>query len=176
MAASFTRRTFVAAMTLGGGAMLVGCGRSTGGSTGQSRQPAAGSGEGSAMPPRNVAMTVYRDPGCGCCEAWADLARKAGFNVDLVNRTDMPAVKRRYGVPEELASCHTAVVEGFVIEGHVPLADVDHLLEERPSRVRGLAVPGMPRGSPGMEMPDGSKDPFAVMAFNAAGQSSLFHS
>lgn len=178
MAVTITRRTFVGALAAAGGAMLTGCGSSPRGKSGRAAGPNAIHGAGNAvgMRPRNVAMTVYRDPGCGCCEAWAELARNAGYNVELVDRTDMAAVKRRYGVPEDLASCHTAVVQGYVIEGHVPLSDVDHLLEERPSRIRGLAVAGMPRGSPGMEMPDGSRDPFAVMAFNAAGQSSLFHS
>ena len=175
MATSLTRRTFVGSLALAGGAMLIGC-SGPGGKARRQAESGTGPDKASGMPPRNVAMTVYRDPGCGCCEAWAGLARKAGYTVELVDRTDMPAVKKRYGVPAELASCHTAVVEGFVIEGHVPFADIDHLLEERPSRIRGLAVPGMPRGSPGMEMPDGSKDAFAVMAFNAAGQSSLFHS
>lgn len=119
-------------------------------------------------------MLVYRDPECGCCEAWADIARKAGYEVRVENRTDMPAVKARYGVPSELASCHTAIAAGYAIEGHVPMAHVDKLLRARPKGVLGIAVPGMPRGSPGMEMPDGSVDAFEVMAFDAAGKTSVF--
>lgn len=175
MAVIFTRRTFVAALAAVGGATLVGCGRSP-------RRDASGAAQSGATPPTaatarsGVAMTVFRDPSCGCCESWAEIARNAGYDVKLVDRPDMPAIKRQHGVPDELASCHTALVAGFVIEGHVPLSDVDHLLDKRPDGVRGLAVAGMPRGSPGMEMPDGSKDPFQVLAFDAAGKSSLFHS
>ena len=120
------------------------------------------------------AMTVYRDPSCGCCEAWAEQAKGQGFAVTVIDRADMPAIKRQHGVPEELSSCHTAIVAGYAIEGHVPLADVRRLLVERPKGVRGLAVPGMPRGSPGMEMPDGSRDPYQVMAFDAEGRASVF--
>lgn len=175
MGTTLSRRTFVGALAAAAGAMLAGCGRS-------SRSNASGTARTDAAAPtaatarRGVAMTVFRDPSCGCCEAWAEIARNAGYQVKLVDHPDMPTIKRQHGVPEGLASCHTALVAGFVIEGHVPLGDVDHLLDERPGRIRGLAVPGMPRGSPGMEMPDGSKDPFQVLAFDAAGNSSLFHS
>lgn len=119
-------------------------------------------------------MTVYRDPSCGCCEAWAQLARNAGFEVEIINHPDMASVKRKLGVPEELASCHAGVVGRRVVEGHVPLADVKRLLAERPPQVRGIAVPGMPLGSPGMEVPDGTTQPFQVMAFDAAGKISPF--
>lgn len=169
MAAILTRRTFVGMVAAAGGAALTGCGTSQ-------RNETGGTSQSNAAAPRGVKMTVYRDPSCGCCEAWAEIARKAGYVVALVDHPDMSAIKRQHGVPEELASCHTSLVTGYVIEGHVPLADVDHLLDERPSRITGLAVPGMPRGSPGMETPDGAKDPFQVLAFDAAGKSSLFHS
>ena len=119
-------------------------------------------------------MTIYRDPSCGCCEAWAEIARNAGYQVTVIDHPDMAAIKRQYRVPEELASCHTTLVGGYAIEGHVPLADVARLLRERPHRIRGIAVPGMPRGSPGMEMPDGSSDPFQVIAFDATGRTKLF--
>lgn len=121
-----------------------------------------------------AAMTVYRDPSCGCCEAWAEIARKAGHQVALLDRPDMPAIKRRYGVPEALTSCHTTTVGGYVLEGHVPMEDIARLLKERPSDIKGIAVAGMPRGSPGMEMPDGSKDTFQVIAFDAAGRTSVY--
>lgn len=119
-------------------------------------------------------MTVYRDPNCGCCEAWTRMARERGYEAELVDQADMAAVKRRLGVPEPLASCHTAVLDSLVIEGHVPFEQVDRLLRDRPSGVKGIAVPGMPRGSPGMEMPDGARDPFQVIAFDAAGRTAVF--
>src|SRR3546814_6601561 len=119
-------------------------------------------------------MLVYRDPECGCCEAWADIARKAGYQVVVENRADMAAVKARYDVPGRLASCHTAVIGGYAIEGHVPMRHVARLLQDKPRDVRGIAVPGMPRGSPGMELPDGSVDAFEVMAFSSDGKVSEF--
>jgi hypothetical protein len=119
-------------------------------------------------------MTIYRDPGCGCCGNWAELARRAGFATTIVNSQDMPGVKRRLGVPERLAACHTTVVGGYVIEGHVPLDRVARLLERRPRGVRGLAVPGMPLGSPGMEVPGGARQAFQVFAFDAAGRTTAF--
>lgn len=132
---------------------------------------------GRTAPPAStalVAMTVFRDPSCDCCEAWAKIARKAGYEVDLRDDQDMAAVKRRLGVPEELASCHTAEVGGMVIEGHVPVEEVARLLRERPQGIRGIAVPGMPLGSPGMETLDGTKRPFKVIAFDASGKTSVF--
>lgn len=176
MAAFFTRRALVGAMAAAGGATLIGCGTSAPGNAGGSAQsnasPASGKPAGGWL--RSAAMTVYRDPSCGCCEAWTQIARNAGYQVELVDRADMPAIKRQHAVPEELASCHTAVVGGYAIEGHVPIADVGRLLRERPAGIRGLAVPGMPRGSPGMEMPDGAKDPFQVIAFDATGRTRVF--
>jgi hypothetical protein len=120
------------------------------------------------------AMLVFRDPSCGCCHAWAEIARKAGYHVELRDHQDMPGLKRRLGVPDELSSCHTAQIAGMVIEGHVPLEDVARLIEQRPVRVKGIAVAGMPLGSPGMEVPDGTKQPFKVMAFDAAGKVTEF--
>lgn len=119
-------------------------------------------------------MTIHRDPGCGCCEQWAERARQAGYQVAMLDNTDMSAIKRKLGVPGALASCHTTVVGGYVIEGHVPLEEVRRLLAARPAGIRGIAVAGMPRGSPGMEMPDGSTDPFQVLAFDRNGRTSIF--
>ena len=119
-------------------------------------------------------ITVYRDPNCGCCEAWAQAAENAGFRTTVIDRTDMPSIKRRYGVPEELTSCHTSLVGGYVVEGHVPLADVRGLLDAKPKGIKGIGVPGMPLGSPGMEVPDGSVEEFIVLAFDAAGRVSRF--
>ena len=123
---------------------------------------------------RRSALTVYRDPSCGCCEAWARLAQAAGYEAQVLDDPDMAGVKRRLRVPEALASCHTAMVASFVIEGHVPFEAVDRLLRERPQGILGLAVPGMPIGSPGMESPDGRREPFDVVAFDAAGRTSRF--
>lgn len=122
------------------------------------------------------AMTVYRDPNCGCCEAWAKIAEDNGYHVAMLDDPDMAAVKQRLGVPPQLASCHTALVGEYVIEGHVPLDQVARLLRERPSDIRGIAVPGMPIGSPGMEVPDGTMEPFQVIAFHQNGQTSVFTS
>src|SRR3546814_2676854 len=93
-----------------------------------------------------VPILVYRDPECGCCEAWADIARAEGYAVTVENRADMAAVKTRYGVPDQLASCHTAVIGGYAIEGHVPMQHVARLLRDKPRDIRGIAVPGMPSG------------------------------
>ena len=92
----------------------------------------------------------------------------------MVDHPDMPAIKRQYRVPEELASCHTAIVGNYAIEGHVPFESVERLLRERPVGVLGLAVAGMPAGSPGMEIPGRAKDPFEVIAFDGNGKTSVF--
>jgi hypothetical protein len=120
-------------------------------------------------------MTIHRDPGCGCCGNWAELARQAGYAIRVVDEQDMPALKRRLGVPRQLEACHTAVVAGYVIEGHVPLDAVAWMLTRHPRGVRGLGVPGMPAGSPGMETPDGTREAFQVFAFNAAGHVAAIH-
>jgi len=149
--------------------LLVGCGPSSERRAANAQGPATAEAR-----PERLAMIVHRDPGCGCCEAWADLARRAGYEVALQDETDMPAVKRRLGVPASLASCHTAVVANLVFEGHVPLAQVRRLLDARPAGISGLAVPGMPVGSEGMEAPDGRREPYQVLAFDQAGRTSLF--
>jgi hypothetical protein len=111
-------------------------------------------------------VTVYKSPACGCCGDWVKHMQANGFSIDVREVTDVMPVKRRYGVPDNLMSCHTAVVGGYAIEGHVPAADVKRLLRERP-KVKGLAVPGMVPGSPGMEQ--GAPQPYATLAFDARG-------
>ncbi|NEP19642.1 MAG: DUF411 domain-containing protein [Leptolyngbya sp. SIO4C1] len=111
-------------------------------------------------------ITVFRSPTCGCCGQWAEHMAAAGFTVKDEITEDMEAIKQQYDVPAELASCHTAVVDGYVIEGHIPAADVQRLLAERPE-VSGLAVPGMPIGSPGMESGN-YQEPYTVFAFSEA--------
>lgn len=114
-------------------------------------------------------MVMHRSPSCGCCTLWAGHARRAGFEITIQDNRDMTALKRRLGVPRELSSCHTVEVDGYVIEGHVPFQDVRRLLRERPRDTRGLALPGMPIGSPGMEVPGGERQDFVVFAFNTRG-------
>jgi hypothetical protein len=116
-------------------------------------------------------MLVYKDPNCGCCEKWVGLLRSAGFVLSVRNTTEMDPIKRRYRVSPALASCHTAIVEGYVIEGHVPADLILKLLKAKP-RVVGLAVPGMVTGSPGMEGPN--PQPYQVLAFDAAGTTTVY--
>lgn len=111
-----------------------------------------------------VEVTVYRSPTCGCCGKWIDHMKQNNFNVKDNITDDMEAIKGRYGVPKEMASCHTAIVDGYVVEGHVPAADIVKLLKTKP-KVAGLAVPGMVTGSPGMEM-GGRADPYDVVSFD----------
>ena len=122
-------------------------------------------------------MAVRRDPGCPCCHLWVALMEETGrFRPTMTDEADMAGLKQSLGVPADLASCHTAVVEGLVFEGHVPAADMFRLLAERPAGVLGLAVPGMPLGSPGMETPDGRTQPYTVFAFKADGTRDAFAS
>ena len=170
---ALSRRVLLSGGMALGGLMLVGCSPSDGQKAASSENISAGQ----ALPnAQKAAMTVYRDPSCGCCEAWARIAGEAGYQVRLLDDNDMTAVKQRLGVPAELASCHTSVVDGYVVEGHVPLDQVDRLLRERPSDIKGIAVPGMPIGSPGMEAPDGRTEPYQVVAFNAERKASVYSS
>jgi hypothetical protein len=114
-------------------------------------------------------VQVSKDPSCGCCEAWVEHLRGAGFAVDVSETAQMSRVKARLGVPQALASCHTAEVGGYAIEGHVPAVEIKRLLAERPAG-RGLAVPGMPVGSPGMELKGLEPDTYEVVLFGANGQ------
>lgn len=111
-----------------------------------------------------AAAEVWKDPNCGCCSAWVEHLEAAGFAVNTHGHGDMRSIKIEHGVPARLASCHTAVIDGYVIEGHVPAADIQRLLESD-AAVAGLAVPGMPHGSPGMET--GRLDDYVVYAWQA---------
>jgi len=121
------------------------------------------------------AVQVYKDPTCGCCALWVEHLRKAGFTATVTDVEDMTALKTKHGVPPRARSCHTAVTGDYVIEGHVPAADVQRLLKERPSVV-GIGVPGMPIGSPGMEVAGVKPQPYDVLAFDKAGQTTVFAS
>ena len=114
-------------------------------------------------------ILMHRDPGCGCCEQWAARVRQAfGRNVRIVDDASRAAFQRQVGLPANLASCHTAIVDGIAFEGHVPIADMRRVLANRPKGVRGLAVAGMPIGSPGMEVPGVRPQRYNVIAFGAA--------
>ena len=113
------------------------------------------------------AVLVHKDPNCGCCTGWAAHMRKAGFEVTIDERSDLTAVRQRLGVPDELAACHTAEIDGYVVEGHVPAEAVQRLLRERPAAI-GLSVPGMPPGSPGMESP--TPETYEVLLFGKSGK------
>ncbi len=122
-----------------------------------------------AMP----AGVVHKSASCDCCDKWVAHANGAGLATRTVVEADMDAVKDRLKVPERLRSCHTAVIGGYVFEGHVPADLVRKVLRERP-KIAGLAVPGMPPGSPGMETANGYKASYKVVAFDAAGRESLY--
>jgi hypothetical protein len=118
-----------------------------------------------------TAMMVYKDPACGCCEKWVGLMRAAGFETSVKDTTDMAAIKQRYHVGPALASCHTALVSGYVVEGHVPADLIRKMLQEKP-KILGLSVPGMVTGSPGME--GAIREPYQVLSFDAAGKTTVY--
>lgn len=126
----------------------------------------AGAGIRAVSAAERPVVVMHKDPSCGCCGAWADHIATAGFPTRIIEETRINAVKARLGVPAALWSCHTAEVDGYILEGHVPAASLIRLLAERPA-IRGLAVPGMPVGSPGMEVPGVVADTYDVMAFGA---------
>lgn len=115
---------------------------------------------------------VYKSPTCGCCTDWVDHLKDNGFKVEVTETNNLNPLKQDAGLPPSLASCHTAFVGDYVIEGHVPANDIHRLIAEAP-KAKGLAVPGMPVGSPGMEMGD-RKDPYQVLMFNESGQTRVF--
>ncbi|HET9011502.1 MAG TPA: DUF411 domain-containing protein [Gemmatimonadaceae bacterium] len=129
--------------------------------------PATARGDGTPK------ITVYKDPSCGCCTKWVEHLRAAGFSPAVQDRSDMDELKDSLGVPARLRSCHTAVAGKYVIEGHVPAADIKRLTMRAPKGIVGVAVPDMPAGAPGMEMP-GRRDRYDVIAFFANGTTSVF--
>lgn len=117
-------------------------------------------------------ITVYKSPTCGCCQSWVEHLETHGFETDVVDTDDLYEIKQEEGVPRQLSSCHTAVIDGHVIEGHVPAADILAYLESPVFEDGGLSVPGMPQGSPGMET--GRVDDYQVVAFDEQGQFQVF--
>ncbi|NOK63526.1 MAG: DUF411 domain-containing protein [Chloroflexi bacterium AL-W] len=119
------------------------------------------------------AMVVYKSPTCGCCGDWVRYAEEHGYTVTVKEMQDMTPVKAEHSIPPTMQSCHTTLIDGYVIEGHVPIEDVERLLTERPN-VAGIAVPGMPVGSPGMEVAGTEPQPFDVMTFDTDGNTDVF--
>lgn len=118
-------------------------------------------------------MTVYKSSTCGCCSKWVEHMQANGFEVKALNVDDVDKVKKAQGVPDSAASCHTALVNGYVVEGHVPADAVLKMLKEKPA-IAGIAVPGMPMGSPGMEVPGGQKDAYNIVSFDKAGKTAIY--
>ncbi len=127
-----------------------------------------------AEPPKPVNITVYRSPSCSCCGKWLDHLKANNFNVKDIMTEDVLAIKQKSGVSDNLASCHTALVDHYVIEGHVPANDIMKLLKSKP-KVIGLAVPGMVNGSPGMEMGE-HKNAYEVVSFDKDQKTAVFSS
>lgn len=134
----------------------------------------------SALPavaaPQSVAIQVWKDPNCGCCKDWIAHLQQNGFTTSVIDQGNN-AMRSRLGMPQKYGSCHTALVQGYVIEGHVPAADIRRLLKEKPKAL-GLAVPGMPIGSPGMDGPayGGQRDPYNVLLIQKDGSVEVFNS
>ncbi len=124
-----------------------------------------------SRPSRNLA--VFKTPTCPCCDGWIAHMRAAGFTATVTIVPDLQPVRSSRGLPDALASCHTGLIDGYLVEGHVPAPDVIRLLAERPTAV-GLAVPAMPLGSPGMETPQGHKDPYDTLLVLRSGATRVF--
>lgn len=120
-------------------------------------------------------IEVYKSPTCGCCSKWVDHLKTAGFTVRTTDSDAVEALKDKHGIPANVRSCHTALAGGYVIEGHVPVADVQRLLKEKPA-IAGIGVPGMPIGSPGMEVAGTKAQPYDVIGFSKNGATRIFAS
>jgi hypothetical protein len=120
-----------------------------------------------------TAITVYKSATCGCCAKWVDHLRASGFAPTVHDEADMDAIKDEMGVPKGVRSCHTALLDRYLVEGHVPAADLRRLLKERPA-VAGLAVPGMPKSTPGMAVPGDTPEPYEVLAFARDGKTTTY--
>ena len=163
----FGRREFIASLALSSLALVLP-------SALNAQQGAAKAATKAPAQPALPSMIVYKSASCGCCAAWVEHVKKAGFTVRVVDTEDLASVKRDMGIPARLQSCHTVVVGSYLVEGHVPANDVKRLLAQKPA-VRGLAVPGMPVGSPGMEQGEPKDyDRYEVVAFTKDGGTSVF--
>jgi hypothetical protein len=162
---------FLAVVALGGGAVLVA--RDTSTEPPAPRSSPAPAAVVTAADASLPTITVYKSPTCGCCGSWIEHLKAEGFTVEVEDVVDLAAVKTRFGIPGELESCHTGVIGDYVVEGHVPAADLKRFLAEAPAAA-GLAVPGMPLGSPGMEVPGQPGQPYQVLAFARDGTTEVF--
>ena len=131
-------------------------------------------GPGNSVPKKEAKLdiTVYSSPTCGCCTNWLKHLEQNGFQVKDIKTEEINAIKQKFGVPKDMASCHTGIIDGYVVEGHVPAKDIRELLAKKPD-VIGISVPQMPVGTPGMEIDD-RKDPFSVFAFHKNGETKVF--
>lgn len=125
-----------------------------------------------AAPASDKKITVYKTPTCGCCSAWVEHLSAAGFDAQIIDRPDLTPMRARFGAPEDLRSCHFAIIGRYIVEGHVPAASINKLLSDAPDAV-GIFVPGMPLGSPGMEGPYGSQ-PYDVILLRENGDREVF--
>lgn len=139
---------------------------------------ASGCSKGSAPPADTIStaealipIKVYKDANCGCCKEWVKHLEANGFKVETMDMPDLSLLKQKYGVKEELQACHTAIVGGYVVEGHVPADVIKQMLKEKPA-IAGVAVPGMPQGSPGME--SATKERYNVLTFDRAGRTTVY--
>ncbi|EPR4991086.1 DUF411 domain-containing protein [Vibrio navarrensis] len=120
-------------------------------------------------------IELYKSPTCGCCKEWAAIMEKKGYEVNVNHARDWSDVKQEFGMPNQLMSCHTAVIGGYMIEGHVPESDIKRLLEERLENISGIAAPGMPQHSPGMARPGQEYKGFNVVSFDKTGHMKLYN-
>lgn len=130
-------------------------------------------GTACAQTSRSRNLMVFKTPTCACCDAWIAHMREAGFTTAITVLPSLQSIRRSRGMPDALASCHTGLIDGYLVEGHVPAQDVIRLLAQRPTAV-GLAVPAMPLGSPGMETPQGHKDPYDTLLVLRSGATRVF--
>ncbi|WP_372880594.1 DUF411 domain-containing protein [Psychromonas sp.] len=114
-------------------------------------------------------IELYKSPTCGCCKEWAAIMEEKGYNVNVHHQNDWSEIKKEFALPAQLQSCHSAVIDGYLIEGHVPEADIARLLKERPDEISGIAAPGMPKDSPGMAAPGVEYQNFKVISFSEQG-------
>jgi hypothetical protein len=117
-------------------------------------------------------VQVYKDPSCSCCAKWVEHLKQHGFTVSIETVPDTSVYRKKFGIPDNMASCHTGLIEGYALEGHVPAPEIQRVLKERP-KAKGLAVPGMPLGSPGMEVGT-TQQPYSVMLVDAQGKGSVY--
>lgn len=167
-----SQKTLRSGVTALGVFLLVACGGAGGEREGTAPRDAA-SKKPSAPAAGAVLVTMYKNPTCQCCGEWAEHLRASGFKVDIRQGEDLTLVRARHGVSNTLASCHTALVNGYVLEGHVPADVIHQLLKERPA-VAGLAVPGMPPGVPGMPDVGSNRAKYQVVAFEKGGATRVY--